>query len=33
MLPFVLIYIVWAWSIIAGKQMKKSDLEKGLEKY
>ncbi len=33
MLPFVLIYIVWAWNVIANKPMKKADLTKGLEKY
>ena len=33
MLPFVLSYIVWAWKTIASKQMKKTDLTKGLEKY
>ena len=33
MLPFVLAYTVWAWSIIANKPMKKTDLDKGLEHY
>ncbi len=33
MLPFVLMYIIWAWWVIAGKQMTKADLKKGLEKY
>ena len=33
MLPFVLAYIIWAWNIIAGKQMNKTDLDKGLEHY
>jgi len=33
MLPFVLAYIIWAWKTIAGEQMKKTDLAKGLEKY
>lgn len=33
MLPFVLAYIIWAWNVIAGKQMIKTDLNKWLEKY
>jgi len=33
MLPFVLAYIIWAWRTIAGEQMKKTDLNKGLEHY
>jgi cytochrome d ubiquinol oxidase subunit II len=33
MLPFVLMYIIWAWNVIAGKQMTKTDLNKWLEKY
>jgi len=33
MLPFVLAYIIWAWTIIAWKQIKKTDLNKGLEHY
>lgn len=33
MLPIVLIYIIWAWNVIAGKKMTKTDLNNGLEKY
>jgi cytochrome d ubiquinol oxidase subunit II len=33
MLPFVLLYIIWAWKVIAGKQMTKTELNKWLEKY
>ena len=33
MLPFVLLYIIWAWNVIAWKQMTKTDLNKWLEKY
>lgn len=33
MLPFVLAYVVWAWRIIAWKQMSKTDLSKELETY
>jgi len=33
MLPFVLAYIIWAWKVVAGKQMKKTDLNKELETY
>ena len=33
MLPIVLAYIIWAWNVIAGKKMTKTDLENWLEKY
>ena len=33
MLPFVLAYIIWAWKLIAGKQMTKTELNNWLEKY
>jgi len=33
MLPFVIVYIVWAWKVIAGKPMKYTDLTKELETY
>ncbi len=33
MLPFVLLYIIWAWKVIAGKQMTKTELNNWLEKY
>ena len=33
MLPFVLMYVIWAWRIIAWEQMKETDLKKGLEHY
>ena len=33
MLPFVIVYIVWAWRVIASKPMKYTDLNKELETY
>lgn len=33
MLPFVIVYIVWAWKTIASKPMKYTDLNKKLETY
>jgi len=33
MLPFVIVYIVWAWRVIASKPMKYTDLSKELETY